>query len=440
MHWSRSATLFERSRQTIAGGVSSNVRLGGRPGPLFFDHAQGAMLYDVDGNSYIDYTLGQGPAILGHGHPAVLAAVQAAMGHGQIYAGQHELEFEVAEALVRLIPCAELCRFGLSGSEVVQAALRLARAVTGRSKVLRFEGHYHGWFDNVLLNVAPSPEQLGPRERPPVILMTAGQVESVKEDVVVLPWNDLALVEALFAEMGSSIAAIITEPMMCNTSAIPPMPGYLAGLRQICDRYGALLIMDEIITGFRLGLHGAQGIFGVTPDLATFGKAMAGGIPNAALVGKRSYMERFAQDVNHSGTFNSNIISMAATAATITQLEADGGRVYRQIETAGQALIDGIRERAWRAGVPLLVQGFPAVFHLAFTELPAIRDYRDYALHCDKARYSRFTFAMLQQGVRLIERGLWYLSAAHTEEHIARTLAAVETVLNDPEIEVQSIP
>jgi glutamate-1-semialdehyde 2,1-aminomutase len=427
--WQRSQELFERSKRSLAGGISSNVRAAAKPFPLFFARAEGAMLYDVDGNGYIDYVLGQGPVILGHSHPRVLDTVEAAMRMGQIYAGQHELEIIISEALVRLIPCAELCRFGLSGSEMVQAAMRLARAVTGRTQILRFEGHYHGWFDNVLLNVATPVEQAGPRERPRVSLGTAGQVESVLNDTVVLPWNDLPLVENLFAEMGNAIAAIKTEPMMCNTSAIPPAPGYLEGLCRICDEYGALLIMDEVITGFRLGLHSAQGRFGVTPDLAIFGKAMAGGFPNSALVGKREFMERFARDVNHSGTFNSNVISMAASAAALAELERNDGAVYRHMEQIGGALMDGIREIAGRLGVPLLVQGLPTAFHVSFTELPAITDYRDYALHCDKERYGRFAVEMLKRGVRLVERGIWYVSAAHDQEHVAKTLEAVEDAL-----------
>ena len=430
-HWPKSQALWERSKEALAGGVSSNVRLLAKPFPLFFERAEGAMIYDVDGHGYIDYILGQGPLILGHSPAAVLEAVNAAMQRGQLYAGQHALEIEVAEALVRLVPCAELCRFGLGGSEMVQAAMRLARAVAGRSKILRFEGHYHGWFDNVLLNVATPPDLAGPRERPRTTLASAGQTASVLDDYLVLPWNDLALVESLFAERGETIAAVMTEPMMCNTGAIPPEPGYLAGLRRLCDDYGALLFMDEVITGFRLGLSGAQGRFGVTPDLAVMAKAMAGGFPNAALVGRRDYMRRFAQDVNHSGTFNSNVISMAASAAAIAELERDNGAVYRHLEAIGQALIAGLREIAGRLSLPLLVQGLPAAFHLAFTELPAIKDYRDYALHCDKERYGRFTVAMLQRGVRLAERGIWYISAAHTQAHVDQTLAAVEAALKE---------
>lgn len=427
--WTHSQRLLERARRVLPAGVTSNVRAAERPFPLFFARAEGAILTDVDGNAYIDYVLGQGPMLLGHSHPAVLAAVERAMRRGQLFAGQHELEIEVAETLTRLIPCAEMCRFGLSGSELVQAALRLARAVTGRALVLRFEGHYHGWFDNVLLSVAPPLDRAGPRERPRPVPGSAGQVASVLADTLVLPWNDLKLVDALFAERGHEIAAILTEPMMCNTGAIPPAPGFLEGLRRICDQYGALLIMDEVITGFRLGLSGAQGRFGVTPDLAVFAKAMGGGFAVAALVGQRALMERLAHDVNHSGTFNGNVIAMAATAAALAELERDDGAVYRQIEALGTLLMDGIRVLAQRHDLPLLVQGFPAAFHAAFTELSAIREYRDYALHCDRERYGRFKVALLKRGVRVIDRGIWYLSAAHTQEQIARTLEAVDAAL-----------
>jgi glutamate-1-semialdehyde 2,1-aminomutase len=427
--WQRSYELYKLAEQSLAGGVSSNVRLLGKPHPLFFERAEGAMIYDVDGNGYIDYVLAQGPMILGHSHPAVLEAVTKAMHKGQLFAGQHQLEIDLAQKLVEIVPSAQLCRFGLGGSEMVQAAMRLARATTGRNLILRFEGHYHGWYDNVLISVAPPLDKAGPREQPNVVPGTAGQTQSSLEDFVVLPYNDLALVEELFARQGEELACIMLEPMMCNTGAILPEPGYLQGLRRLCDQYGALLYFDETITGFRLSLAGAQGYFGVTPDLSTFAKAMAGGFANAALVGKRDLMIRFAQDVNHSGTFNSNIISMAASVAAIAELERDHGAVYRHINKLGTQLMEGLADLGRRLEIPLHVQGLPCAFHLSFNEQPPIRDYRDWAANCDKERYSEFTLAMLSNGVRLIGRGIWYLSAAHTEEHVAQTLAAAEKSL-----------
>jgi glutamate-1-semialdehyde 2,1-aminomutase len=428
-HWQRSKELYELAQETLAGGVSSNVRLLGKPHPLFFERAEGAMIYDVDGNGYIDYVLAQGPMILGHSHPAVLDAVDSAMRKGQLYAGQHELEITVAQKLVEIVPSAELCRFGLSGSEMVQAAMRLARAATGRNLILRFEGHYHGWFDNVLISVAPSLDKAGPREHPNVLPGTAGQTASALQDFVVLPFNDLALVEDLFARQGENIACIMLEPMMCNTGAIQPKSGFLQGLRRLCDQYGTILYFDETITGFRLSLAGAQGYFGVTPDLSSFAKAMAGGFANAALVGKRDLMIRFAQDVNHSGTFNSNVISMAASAAAITELERDNGAVYRHINQLGTQLMTGLADLGRSLQIPLHVQGLPCSFHVSFTEEPPLRDYRDWATKADKVRYNDFTTAMLENGVRLIGRGIWYVSAAHTEDHIAQTLEAAEKSL-----------
>lgn len=427
--WQRSRELFELAQQTLAGGVSSNVRLLGKPHPLFFDRAEGALLYDVDGNEYIDYVLAQGPMILGHSHPAVLDAVNTAMRRGQLYAGQHTLEIDLSQKLVEIVPSAELCRFGLSGSEMVQAAMRLARAVTGRAMVLRFEGHYHGWFDNVLISVAPPLDKAGPRHAPQPTLGTLGQTPSALQDFFVLPFNDLALVEELFARAGDQIACVMLEPMMCNTGAIPPEPGFLQGLRRLCDQYGSLLYFDETITGFRLSLAGAQGYYGVTPDLSSFAKAMAGGFANAALVGKAAYMQRFAQDVNHSGTFNSNVISMAASVAALAELEKEDGAVYRHLDRIGTRLMQGLAGLGRRHELPLHVQGRPCAFHLSFTEQPPIRDYRDYAQHCDKERYNAFAEAMLARGVRLIGRGIWYVSAAHTDEHVERTLAAADEAL-----------
>jgi glutamate-1-semialdehyde 2,1-aminomutase len=295
--------------------------------------------------------------------------------------------------------------------------------------VLRFEGHYHGWFDNVLISVAPPLDKAGPRERPNVLPGTAGQTAASLEDVVVLPFNDITLVEELFARQGESIACVMLEPMMCNTGAIPPEPGFLQGLRRLCDQFGTILYFDETITGFRLSLAGAQGYFGVTPDLSSFAKAMAGGFANAALVGKRELMVRFAQDVNHSGTFNSNIISMAASVAAIAELERDNGAVYRHINKIGTQLMTGLAELGRRLEIPLHVQGLPCAFHLSFNEEPPIRDYRDWAAKCDKERYNDFTLAMLEKGVRLIGRGIWYVSAAHTEDHVAQTLGAAEKSL-----------
>jgi glutamate-1-semialdehyde 2,1-aminomutase len=432
---SASRARLERSRRSLAGGVSSNVRLAAKPFPLFFQRASGATIWDVDGNQYTDYVLGQGPLILGHAHPRLTEAVSRAAMRGQVFAAQHDLEIEVAETLVRIVPGAELCRFGLSGSEMVQAALRLARAVTGRKRVVRFEGHYHGWFDNVLVGgqatnstASGTADEAQWRQPTPG---SAGQLESALSETANLPWNDLELLERYFQMAGPSIAAVILEPMMCNVGAILPQPGYLEGLRRLCDQYGALLIFDEVITGFRLGLQGAQGYFGVTADMAIFGKALGGGIPISALVGRRTHMERFTSDVNHSGTFNTNVMSMAAAAAVLTELERDQGAAYPHLNDTGRQLMIGIREIAERLSAPIIVQGPPTAFHVAFSRLPAITNQRDYLEHCDRETYSRLSVALLERGVRVLERGLWYISTAHTLDQVVDTLGAFEAALQE---------
>lgn len=426
--YEKSKELYERARRVLAGGVSSEFRKFGPPHPLFYERGTGNRLVDVDGNEYLDFTLSQGPLILGHSHPAVLAEVVEASRDGQLFAGQHLRELELAETLQRLIPCAELMRFSLSGSEADHAALRLARAVTGRPKFLRFEGHYHGWFDNVALGIAgPSLEALGPREHPTPIRWTAGLPADIENQSIVLPWNDLALVARTVSERHTEIAAVITEPVMCNSGCIEPEPGFLAGLREVCDRHGIVLIFDEVITGFRLGLGGAQQHYGVIPDLAVFGKAMASGYPISVLAGKRRFMEKIADGtVIHAGTMNSGNPCVAAAQATLRVLLSED--VHSRLFALGRQLMDGLRDASRRAGNPLVVQGPGPMFHAGFTPLSRVRDYRE-TLTYDKPRYARFVAAMQERGIRLIGRGLWYVSAAHASADIERCVATAYEAL-----------
>jgi glutamate-1-semialdehyde 2,1-aminomutase len=426
--YTQSKVLYERACRVLAGGVSSEFRRFSQPHPLFYSHGQGSRVTDVDGNEYLDFTLSQGPLILGHSHPDVLESVARHSQVGQLFAGQHLQELELAERLQRLIPCAELMRFGLSGSEAVHAALRLARAVTGRPKFLRFEGHYHGWLDNVAFGVAaPSEEALGPREQPHPVPWTQGLPPHATDEAVVLPWNDLALVEKTLAVRHAEIAAVITEPVMCNSGCIPPEPEFLPGLRRLCDRYGILLIFDEVITGFRLALGGAQAYYDVVPDLAVFGKAMASGYPISVLAGRQQWMQRIAEGaVIQAGTMNSGNPSVAAAAATLEALER--GRVHERLFALGERLMSGLREAARATGQPLLLQGPGPMFHAGFTALPRVRDYRE-TLAYDRAAYAAFVFGMQERGIRLIGRGLWYLSAAHTAEEIDQAVAAAGEVL-----------
>jgi glutamate-1-semialdehyde 2,1-aminomutase len=425
-----SAALNERARRVLAGGVSSEFRKAAHPHPLFYQRGAGATIVDVDGNEWLDFTLSQGPLILGHSHPEVLEAVSRATVDGQLFAGQHLGELELAEMLQRLIPCARLMRFSLSGSEADHCAWRLARALTGRPKILRFEGHYHGWFDPVAQGIAiPDGADAGPREAPRPFPWTAGLPPRVEDEIVLLPWNDLALVERTLAERGHEIAAIVTEPVMCNNGCIPPKPGFLEGLRRLCDRHGCILIFDEVITGFRLGLGGAQQRFGVTPDLAIFGKAMASGWPISVLCGSERCMEPIASGkVIHAGTMNSGNPSIAAALATVRVLERE--RVPERLERLGLRLMDGLRSAASEVGVDLLVQGMGPMFHVGFTSAAAVSDLRDCRGY-DRARGTRFVAGMHERGIRLIGRGLWYVSNAHAEADIDRAVATAREVLWD---------
>ena len=321
MRLDRSHELYERSRRSLAGGVSSNARLSERPVPLFFDRGKGSRLYDVDGNEYIDYVLGQGPDIFGHSPEFLVEAVTTGMKRGQVFAGQHELEIQVSEAVQETVPSAELVRFASSGTEVVQAELRVARAYTGRARFIKFEGQYHGWMDSVSYSTTPEVEQVGPYEAAVPVPMSAGMTPGSRDDIIVLPWNDVDVLRRAMERHHRDLAAVITEPVMCNTNCIMPRTGYLEEMRRLCDRYGVVLIFDEVITGFRLGPGGAQQLLDVTPDLSTFAKAMAGGFPVSMLAGKRDMMGLIGDGtVLHGGTVNSNVMSMAAADAVLGKL------------------------------------------------------------------------------------------------------------------------
>lgn len=428
--YEKSKELLKRAERVLASGVSSEFRKYNHPHALFYTHGSGSRIYDVDGNEYLDFTLSQGPLILGHSHPEVLRKVEQYSREGQLYAGQHIREIELAEKLNKLIPSAELMRFCLDGSEAVQTAFRVARAKTGRQKFLRFEGHYHGWLDNVAYGIStPGIEALGSRERPNVFPWTAGLPVSSREDFIILPWNDLALVEQTVERYHEEIAAIITEPIMCNNGCILPKEGFLEGLRTLCDRFGIALILDEVITGFRVGLGGAQQYFGVTPDLSIFAKAMGSGYPISAIVGKREWMELIAEGkVIHAGTMNSGNPTVAAALATIEVLEQENP--YERMYRLGRKLMDGLREAAIDTKQDLVIQGLGPMFVTYFGKKRQCNDYRD-TLGNDKAKLSRFIAGLHDRGIRVIGRGLWYLSAAHTEKDVDKAIQTAADVLKE---------
>lgn len=411
-----SGELANRAKEVLPGGVNSNVRLAVKES--FLNRGAGSRVWDVNGNEYIDYLLGQGPNFLGHANPHVLEAVSRAMQDGMLFGAQNPLEIEAAELVLEAVKWGEQLRFCVTGTEAVQTALRVARAHSGKNKIIRFQGHYHGWLDNVLSNT-----ELG--EAKPLSL---GQARSALNDCYVLPWNDLAAVRELIAN-DSDIAAIMTEPMMVNSGAIVPDVGYLAGLREICSDNGIVLIFDEVITGFRLSRGGGAERFGVTPDLATYGKAIAGGFPVAAIVGSQKLLEKIGTgQINHSGTFNGYAIGCAATIASMEILAQPD--VYQKLEVIGSTLISGMKDLAKKHSAPLHIQGVPMAFHLSFGSDDSIHNFVDLQKQNDPL-YKRFVNSVREQKIWITDRGIWYVSMAHSEEDVAETLVRFDKALSN---------
>ncbi len=427
--WSKSEALLERARQSLPAGVSSPFRAKA-PVPLFFQDGRGPRLLDADGNWYIDYTLAWGPNIHGYRHPRVVAAVRRAAEGPHTYGAQHELEFLTAEKVRSLVPCAELVGFTSSGTEACQIAWRLARAYTGRNLILKFEGHYHGWMDSVLLSYHPGAAEMGDPDSPCVVPQSRGQVPNAAENVVVARWNSSEAVERVFAARGAEIAAVVMEPVLCNSGCILPEPGYLEAVRGIAARYGALLVFDEVITGFRRALGGAQQFYGVTPDLATLGKAIGGGLALSAFAGRREILELLiGGGVAFGGSFNGNPLVLAGALATLEELSRDGGAPLDHANRLGEGLMEGIRDLARRKGLPLLISGFGAAFALHFTARQALREYRD-TLGDDQSLLERLVRELAAEGVTILPDGRMYVSTVHTAREAEETLAAFEKVFD----------
>ena len=416
---------WQRASQSLAGGVSSGLRRSARPYPLYFQSGHGPRLTDVDGNQYLDYTLGWGPNMLGNSPDCVVEAIREAAGNGLTFGAQHDLEYQVAELLQQAIPCADRVCFANSGTEIVQVALRLARAATGRRCFIKFEGHYHGWEDSVLLSYHPSAAQIEGAGGKPVH-EGSGQVPA--DYTLVARWNDRQSVEAIFDAYPDQICAIICEPLMCNSGCIAAEPGFLQFLRDITSRQGALLIFDEVICGFRLALGGAQELYGVVPDLATYAKAVGAGTPLSVLAGKAPYMQLIEEGrVIHAGTLNGNPLALAAARAALQYLTDNAAELYPALNARGLRLREGIAERLRATGLPVCAAGVGSVFHLCFTHQQPM-NYRD-LLQADKQSYSDFLIALLAEGVMPLPDGRWYLSTAHTDADVDETLAAVSRAL-----------
>lgn len=425
--FARSQALFERAARSIAGGVNSGIRKMEAPVPLYFTKGSGANLWDVDGNHYLDFQLGQGALLYGHAPAGMADAIAAQAKLGTHWAAQCELEIEVAERIQKMIPSAELVRFSNSATEVVLTAFRLARAHTGRKLILRFEGHYHGWADEGLVGFANPADKWGDDENPARTHPSKGVIPEVLEQFVVARWNDPDHLRRVVDRYRGQIAAIIFEPVLCNTCCLEPVAGLMSTIRELCDRDGMLMISDETITGFRFGASCAQGYYGYRPDLTVLGKAVGGGTPFAALAGtKAAFAKILSGEVIHAGTLNGNPLCLAASKWSLDEVLAQGTGHPAKIKRLGQRLMDGLVSLSREFGVPMRPQGPGLVFHAVILKPGAaegpIKDYRDYVRRHDAPRWAHLRRCLLEEGVRAIERGLWSISFAHDESHIDEAL------------------
>ncbi|KJJ97441.1 glutamate-1-semialdehyde 2,1-aminomutase [Pseudomonas sp. 21] len=420
---SRSETLFANAQKHIPGGVNSPVRafksVGGTP--LFFKHAEGAYVVDEDDKRYVDYVGSWGPMILGHSHPDVLDAVRKQLDHGLSYGAPTALEVEMADLVCSLVPSMDMVRMVSSGTEATMSAIRLARGYTGRDSIIKFEGCYHGHSDSLLVKAGSGALTFGVPNSP-------GVPAAFAKHTLTLPYNDIAAVEKTLAEVGKDVACIIVEPVAGNMNCVPPAPGFLEGLRRLCDQHGVVLIFDEVMTGFRVALGGAQAHYGITPDLSTFGKIIGGGMPVGAFGGKRQIMEQISPlgPVYQAGTLSGNPLAMAAGLTTLRLISRPG--FHDELTTYTTRMLQGLQERADAAGIPFVTtQAGAAMFGLYFTGADAIVTFDD-VMTSDAERFKRFFHLMLDAGIYLapsaFEAG--FTSIAHGETELKLTLDAAE--------------
>ncbi len=414
----KSEDLFNEAKKYLPGGVDSPVRAF-KPYPFFAECASGSHLKDVDGKDYIDYCLAYGPLVLGHSHPDIVKKVKEQLELGTAYGVPTQNEIELAKLVTGRVPCADMVRFVNSGTEATMSAIRLARAVTGRKKIVKFEGSYHGAHDYVL--VKSGSGAMGLPDSP-------GVPEETTKNTILIPFNDIEAVEDLIREEGEEIATIIVEPVMGNVGCIPPREGYLEFLRQITSENGIILIFDEVITGFRLAEGGAQEYYGVTPDLVTFGKILGGGFPIGAISGKREYMEKVAPqgDVYQAGTFNGNPISITAGLITLKLLDRN---FYTQLEKKGQYLRKGIGDILEEQDLDYKVAGLSSMFQIYFTGKD-VYDYQD-AKTADTEKFDKYFHKLLEKGVFIppSQFECCFISLKHSEDDLEHTLEAVGEAL-----------
>ena len=418
--------LFEQAKKHIPGGVNSPVRafkgVGGTP--VFIERAEGPYFLAADGRYYIDYVGSWGPMVLGHNHPEVIKAVHKAVDKGLSFGAPTRLETAMAEKVCALVPSMDLVRMVSSGTEATMSAIRLARGFTGRDKIVKFEGCYHGHSDSLLVKAGSGALTLGVPSSP-------GVPAALAEFTLTLPYNDSAAVRETFTRLGSEIACIIVEPVAGNMNCVPPVAGFLETLREVCDQSGALLIFDEVMTGFRVALGGAQALYGITPDLTTLGKVIGGGMPVGAFGGKRSIMEQLAPlgPVYQAGTLSGNPVAMAAGLQTLELVSAEG--FFAELERKTQYLVEGLKTRADKAGIPFATNRVGGMFGLFFTQEKTVDSFAK-VMACDVERFKLFFHGMLEEGVYLApsayEAG--FVSAAHDMTVLDETLAAASRVFS----------
>jgi len=416
----KSVKLFKAAQRLIPGGVNSPVRAFKSVGlnPLFIEKAKGSKVYDVDGNVYIDYVLSWGPMILGHAHPQVVKALKAAVANGASFGAPTELEVTLARMVIDAVPSIESVRMVNSGTEATMSAIRLARGFTGRDKIIKFDGGYHGHADSLLVRAGSGAATFGVPDSP-------GVPAALAESTITCPYNDIKAVKAAMAKEGKKVACIIVEPVAGNMGCVPPVADFLPGLREVCDRYGALLIFDEVMTGFRVAYGGAQSLYKIRPDLTCLGKVIGGGLPVGAYGGKRAIMEKISPvgPVYQAGTLSGNPLAMTAGIETLKLLKQPG--VYKKLEESSRMLCDGIAEEFRKAGVKATHNRVGSMFTTFFTDRKVV-DFAG-AKTSDTAAFSRYFKGMLEEGVNIapsqFEAG--FMSLAHTKADISRTIKAV---------------
>ena len=432
---SKSARLFAQAEEVIAGGVNSTARAprsGWSPYPLFIDHGTGSHIFDADGNEFVDYLLGLGPMLLGHRPERVTNAVIDFVGkRGTVFALPVEDEIELARKIIGAVPSVEKVHLVNTGTEAVLYAVRLARAYTHRTKIIRFEGMYHGFSDAVYWSKHPPLDKSGPDSRPLPVPQGPGMPEGLEKSLIVLPWNDGEILERVIRQQGEQIAAVLTEPIVCNTGCILPEPGYLELMRELTREFGIVLLFDEVITGFRVSLGGAQQYYGVIPDLTVMAKGFGGGFPVAALGGKRKIMELVADGtVSMAGTYSGNGIAVSAANATLDFLMTPG--IYETLVNKSERLMQGIRARLDSAGLKTRVVGLGPLFQVWFTDSP-IRNYRDAIRYARRDVFRMWWQEMLKRGVLFHPDAFenLFVSFAHTDKDVEFTLQAVESAIPD---------